>query len=541
MVKMSAFKRCDENPVVVKMRAFKTCDESALCRCDTQVGPRKPAEGILDCDYEVDCTPLYSSLERKDWAGVAFFLDSGFWPGHIVEDENPPYDQARTRVTRYEPGSDKKKIKWSQLPLHLALVVDAPLAVVRRLVEVFPESIRCTDDQGMLPLHVAMRHGASDEATDYVLQAFPDAVLRKGKKDRTALDCAMRSEKRARGSILATILRKCRSQDVREKNAEMEEKIKEMKQQMKDMAEKMKEMKEAATTQAKEPVTEDGKVAVEVKGKKEVEEEEGRSKGSGEQDGERQLGIKDIAIVDKLTDVPTNSLLSSSDSSKKDRSFCELNSVVKADEMVLPDCASSEVTGPSLPSKSAVSAQSERSKSTRNSAASSKKEASTKSTATNTIETSTKSTLSYKDESIKTEQESDDGILEECNEQRQDTVEVEICRTDEVFEALATSVTKCNARTDVVFERMEASLEQKADALMGSCKYANNEDPATFACNGVKATQLKSSLRSVGKSVKKSLGRSLVRKLSVSFSKEEREEAPHSSSPSNVSCNDYSL
>jgi hypothetical protein len=39
----------------------------------------------------------------------------------------------------------------------LAIVVSAPYGIVRRLIELYPQSVRCTDDQNMLPLHLASK------------------------------------------------------------------------------------------------------------------------------------------------------------------------------------------------------------------------------------------------------------------------------------------------------------------------------------------------------------------------------------------------
>lgn len=175
-------------------------------------------EIALECNYEKNCTRLYKGIEREEWDVIASFLDTGYWPGNFFPDDATPQDQARTWVTRFQPGSDTK-LRWSQLPLHLAVVVEAPVGILRRLLELYPRAIRCTDDQHMLPLHLAMRYGADDDVVAYLLQEFPAAINVKGKNSRTTIECAMRSRKKARARILTTFVEQSRHGDGRELQA----------------------------------------------------------------------------------------------------------------------------------------------------------------------------------------------------------------------------------------------------------------------------------------------------------------------------------
>jgi hypothetical protein len=168
-------------------------------------------ELTLEVDYE-SCTTLYKKIEEQDWESVVHFLETGYWIGALFADPVPATDQARTWVTRFDPDS-ATKIKWSQLPLHLAVVVDAPLGVIRRLVEAYPKALKCTDDEHMLPFHLAMRHGAPDDVMDYLLSSFPDAVNVKAKHGRSAMDCALRSRKKARARFLQVFLEKSRDKE----------------------------------------------------------------------------------------------------------------------------------------------------------------------------------------------------------------------------------------------------------------------------------------------------------------------------------------
>lgn len=179
----------------------------------------------LECDYENNCTLLYECIENSKWDVVSNFLDTGYWPGSFFPDISTPSDQARTWVTRLERGPDdddddddhrvgkKKKddvpakVMWRQLPLHLACFVDAPLAIVRRLVDLYPESIRCTDDEQMLPIHLALNYGARDEIVHFLLTAWPGSVNVRGKNGQSTLAWAIQTRDVTRAQSLAAIVR----------------------------------------------------------------------------------------------------------------------------------------------------------------------------------------------------------------------------------------------------------------------------------------------------------------------------------------------
>jgi hypothetical protein len=170
-----------------------------------------------ECDYEKNCTPLYGYIEAavqdSDWDPIIKFLDTGYWPnGGLFQDTFTPAQQSRTWVTRFDP-SDRTKVRWSQLPLHLAIVCNAPFAVVGRLIEMYPQAVRCTDDQRMLPLHLALRHNGSDDVVAYLLMQFPESVNAKGKDGRLPIVCALRAPSKVRGKILEIFLKKTKAKN----------------------------------------------------------------------------------------------------------------------------------------------------------------------------------------------------------------------------------------------------------------------------------------------------------------------------------------
>lgn len=159
---------------------------------------------VKECIYR-EATPLFTQIEKRDWVSVAHFLDSGYWSGKLVTnvfpDKRTPAEQAKTWVIKHK---DNGEIKWRQLPIHYALILNAPLGIIRRLIELYPESIKMGDDEHMLPLHIAMRQGVDNSIIEFLLLQFPAAVVVKGKKDRDALACAVHGNHKAH--VLARIL-----------------------------------------------------------------------------------------------------------------------------------------------------------------------------------------------------------------------------------------------------------------------------------------------------------------------------------------------
>jgi hypothetical protein len=81
------------------------------------------------------------AIEDEDWEHVNHFLTRGKWPGKLFYDATSAADQARTWVTRYAPAANgnsnngDRVVLWSQLPLHLCCILDAPYEIVSRLLE----------------------------------------------------------------------------------------------------------------------------------------------------------------------------------------------------------------------------------------------------------------------------------------------------------------------------------------------------------------------------------------------------------------------
>lgn len=140
---------------------------------------------IFECDYDSDVTNLYQAIEGEAWVPVLQYLETGKWEHMYGKDPQSPERQSRTWVTRFEPDGT---VRWSQLPLHAAIIFGAPKKIITSLINLYPAGVRCTDDQQMLPLHLAFRFGAEDSVIALVLERFPEAFFTKNVRGRIPTD-----------------------------------------------------------------------------------------------------------------------------------------------------------------------------------------------------------------------------------------------------------------------------------------------------------------------------------------------------------------
>jgi hypothetical protein len=131
----------------------------------------------LECDYDVRPTLLYKCIQSRAWSRVI----------HLLSEANNSH-AARVWVVRKEPNA---RLRWRLLPLHAALIFQAPHFVVEALLEAYPQAASQKDDQGMLPLHLALRNRPVPwQAVELLLEAYPAAVYAQDRKGRTPLQGA---------------------------------------------------------------------------------------------------------------------------------------------------------------------------------------------------------------------------------------------------------------------------------------------------------------------------------------------------------------
>ncbi len=181
---------------------------NTLCAPQLPVEKYVETDDTFECDYDQNPTSLYEALEDHAWHPALQFLETGFWEKGLflmqVPDPLPPQRQARTWVTRLEEGV----VRWSQLPIHAALIFGAPYQVVNKIIELYPQGVRCTDDQHMLPLHLAMKFGASDSVVACLLQLFPESLFTRDVKGRLPTELVTSPRNQIMESIINVMQKK---------------------------------------------------------------------------------------------------------------------------------------------------------------------------------------------------------------------------------------------------------------------------------------------------------------------------------------------
>ena len=140
---------------------------------------------VFECDYDKGATTLYQAIESQAWVPVLNFLETGKWDHMFRKDPKPPARQVQTWVTRFETDGS---VRWSHLPIHAAIIFKAPRKIIATLLDMYGIGARCTDDQQMLPIHLAFKHGADDSIVTLLLQRFPEGLFTKNVRGRVPTD-----------------------------------------------------------------------------------------------------------------------------------------------------------------------------------------------------------------------------------------------------------------------------------------------------------------------------------------------------------------
>jgi ankyrin repeat protein len=126
-------------------------------------------------NFDVNPTELYRSLMRKDF-DLALKLVTEF------------PKESRIWIYRRESNGN---LRWKLLPLHASIIFDAPLPVVQAVVNAFPAATGKPDDQGMVPLHLAIRMNKSPDIVKALISEA--AIAARDRKGRTPKALAARS------------------------------------------------------------------------------------------------------------------------------------------------------------------------------------------------------------------------------------------------------------------------------------------------------------------------------------------------------------
>lgn len=145
-----------------------------------------------------ETTVLFSAIESKKWENVLIFLETGLVPGYsycgLGGGLDPGLENALESRLEVQTWINRKNW-WGEttsrsLPIHAAVELQAPIRIIHKLIERYPEGARSQDLHGNLPLHLAFKHGSSDSIVIFLLKAFPEAVDVQNKGGRHPKDYA---------------------------------------------------------------------------------------------------------------------------------------------------------------------------------------------------------------------------------------------------------------------------------------------------------------------------------------------------------------
>ncbi|KAL7519835.1 hypothetical protein ACHAWX_004584 [Stephanocyclus meneghinianus] len=131
-----------------------------------------------ECDYDKNPTDLFQALEAREFE-YAFEM----------------YEQTNEQFTKdcktwvIAKGVQKgQQLRFRALPLHAAIVFDAPDELIIKILRAYPKATRGRDVKGRLPIHLAYEHQASEQIIALIIDAFPKGFFAKDKKEMTPLD-----------------------------------------------------------------------------------------------------------------------------------------------------------------------------------------------------------------------------------------------------------------------------------------------------------------------------------------------------------------
>jgi len=117
-----------------------------------------------------------SKVSYKEATTLFTLIEDGNWQESIRCAKRYP-NEARTWVYRNE--DNRGGILWKMLPLHAAITLEAPVQVVRAVVDAYPAAAKEKDDQGNLPIHLASNHyDPDDEVIAFLIGVYPEGIGR---------------------------------------------------------------------------------------------------------------------------------------------------------------------------------------------------------------------------------------------------------------------------------------------------------------------------------------------------------------------------
>ena len=184
--------------------------EAVLCEQvqDTEVFQASEENDTIDEATDVDGTDLaenssvqkiFNKILDRQWDEVIELMQASPEERSGVDEKLVFHEACKNEPTleliEFILEANKEAVNaldnMGYLPLHHACASGAPIAVVRKLVGAFPESVKLEDlNEKMLPLHHASKFGASKEVIMLLLTEYPEATLIQDLFARTPMDYA---------------------------------------------------------------------------------------------------------------------------------------------------------------------------------------------------------------------------------------------------------------------------------------------------------------------------------------------------------------
>jgi len=102
--------------------------------------------------------------------------DSNVLPLHESLVANAPIEVVKTLLDAYPEGIKERETSYLRFPLHCACRKNADPEIVQVLLNAYKDASLEADSLGRLPLHYALSNGANDEVIQLLLQFHPNAA-----------------------------------------------------------------------------------------------------------------------------------------------------------------------------------------------------------------------------------------------------------------------------------------------------------------------------------------------------------------------------
>lgn len=121
---------------MVFLDIFAKCDGNSVSSATTAM-----EDESLEVNYDQNPTKLYKLIEAQRWSPV------------LAEIAHNP-DSTKVWVVRHDKKDNDNtgSIRWRMLPLHAAVVFNAPDPVMCMLIDAYPDAARQFDDRRMTPV-----------------------------------------------------------------------------------------------------------------------------------------------------------------------------------------------------------------------------------------------------------------------------------------------------------------------------------------------------------------------------------------------------